>query len=205
MARRSTSVLVALLVLLATGAATLVAAPATASGGGWRASITFTKNRASQFESQVTWRVAHRAPDGSWQTVQQRSWRAGSGLPQPGGQDECHRNVGWLPDGGYRFRQYDHYRGSVIHGRVFRLSDKACGNGTVRQALFIHSEQTVGNRQCRGGAGDSPCRWDYPRINDYRSNGCIKMSPGDLAALTRLYHRQRHAHPGTAMRVTVAG
>jgi hypothetical protein len=59
----------------------------------------------------------------------------------------------------------------------------------VRHNLFLHSEQTAGNGQCRDRRGDQPCRWEFPRVNDYKSLGCIKMSPGDIAQLTALFHR----------------
>ena len=37
------------------------------------------------------------------------------------------------------------------------------------------------------------CRWEFPKINDYTSHGCIKMSPSAILALTRDYHRFFHA------------
>ena len=96
---------------------------------------------------------------------------------------------GWLPNGRYTLRQYDDYAGNLIHGRAFRLSDKRCSNGTLREQLFIHTESGAGNHQCANGPGDQICRWEDPRINDYTSHGCIKMSPSDILALTRDYHR----------------
>lgn len=171
----------------------------------WRASITFAKNRAAQFRSAMVWRVQRRVAGGGWQLVDQKSWRAGSGLPGRGGRDACVRNRGWLPDGTYAFRQYDDYPGSIIHGRAFRLSDKACGNGTVRRSLLIHSEQAPGNRECPDGPGDQACRWEVPKVNDYKSYGCIKLSPGDIADLTRRYKQQRAAHPGTRITMRVTG
>ncbi len=77
-------------------------------------------------------------------------------------------------------RQHNDYHGNVIKGRAFRLDDKACPNGKVRHQLFIHTEQGAGNRQCANRKGDQACRWEWPQVNDYKSFGCIKMSPGDL-------------------------
>ncbi len=71
---------------------------------------------------------------------------------------------------------------------MFRLSDKRCANGTLRQQLFIHTEAGPGNSQCADRRGEQICRWEFPKINDYTSHGCIKMSPHDLRALTRDYH-----------------
>ena len=122
-----------------------------------------------------------------------KGWRAGSGLPGRVGRNSCATSRGWLPNGSYQMRQYDDYHGNVIKGRAFRLDDKACPNGTVRHQLFVHSEQAAGNRQCRDRPGDQPCRWEWPRVNDYKSFGCIKMSPKDVAELVRLYHRHFHA------------
>jgi hypothetical protein len=62
-------------------------------------------------------------------------------------------------------------------------------NGTLRQQLFIHTEAGPGNTQCPDRPGDQICRWEFPQINDYTSHGCIKMSPADILALTRDYHR----------------
>ncbi|MBV9830616.1 MAG: hypothetical protein JOZ82_03410, partial [Marmoricola sp.] len=154
----------------------------------WRATITFAKNWTNQFDSRVVWRLYQRQGAG-WKLVETKSWRAGSGLPGRNGKNSCAFSRGWLPDGTYHLRQYDHYRGSVIRGRVFRLDNKNCGNGNVRHDLFLHSEQTAANTQCRNRRGDQACRWEWPRINDYKSLGCIKMAPGDLAQLTALFHR----------------
>jgi hypothetical protein len=201
-----------------------------------RASVTFTKNRADPFDGTVTWRVwkhvkvpAPVAVPGApvsapaqkpiprttkatvkvprvWKLVEQRSWRAGSGLGGARGKDPCAHNVGWLPNGSYRAKQVDDYGGNVIKGRVFNLGQHACGRGTVRHNLFIHTETGAGNKQCRNTKGDQACRWEWPAINDYRSYGCIKMSPRDLAALTRAYHRHFHAgRTYASFRVHVVG
>lgn len=37
--------------------------------------------------------------------------------------------------------------------------------------------------------GDRVCRWEYPRIDDYRSWGCINLSPGDLRELASAWRR----------------
>ena len=82
----------------------------------------------------------------------------------------------------------------VYGGRMFRLDDHVCRNGSTRRVqLFIHTEQGARNVQCPNRAGDQVCRWEMPRINDYKSAGCIKMSPGDLAALGRHFLRYFHA------------
>ena len=164
------------------------------TAGQWRASLTFAKNRKSPANSAMTWRLAKRTPDGSWELTEEQSWRAGSGMLGKRGRDECIRSTGWLPNGTYTARQYDDYPGNLIHGRAFRLSNKRCRNGTVRQNLFLHSEQGPGNHQCRDTRGDQACRWEYPRHNDYKSWGCIKMAPGDLKEAVDLF--QRHFRSG---------
>lgn len=104
-------------------------------------------------------------------------WRAGSGARTDWSND-CKRNYGWLPNGEYKTTWHTNYSGSVIHGRVIYLGDKRCSTGQVtRTELFIHSEQTVNNQQ----GNTEGTRWDGD--NDYYSNGCIKMTPGDIAAL----------------------
>ena len=151
-----------------------------------RAIITFTKNAADPSNSRLTWQLVRRATDGSSQVVEELSWRAGSGALGRAGRNECAKGRGWLPDGRYRLRFHRDYHGSLIKGRAFRLSDHRCRNGrTTRVELFIHTEQGARNTQCRNRPGDQVCRWEFPRINDYKSAGCIKMAPGDLAELSR--------------------
>jgi hypothetical protein len=157
--------------------------------GRLKAQITFVKKAAHPWRSRIIWDARRQRADGSWKVLAHDSWRAGSGLPGGSATRPCVKGHGWLPDGRYTLRQYDDYAGNLIHGRAFRLSDKRCSNGTLREQLFIHTESAVGNRQCADGPGDQICRWEFPEINDYTSHGCIKMSPADISALTRDYHR----------------
>jgi hypothetical protein len=184
--RRLLAQLATLTVLVAS---LLVAAPADSATPPWRGVLTFDKNWKNQFNSRLIWRLYQRQAGGSWKLVSTKSWRAGSGLPGKVGRNSCATSKGWLPNGTYRMRQSNDYHGHVIKGRAFRLDDKACPNGKVRHQLFVHTEQGAGSRQCADRKGDQACRWEYPRFNDYKSFGCIKMSPGDLADLVRLYHR----------------
>ena len=189
MARTKTwSLVVAVLVALLVALLAAPAAPAGAAGTatGQRAIITLTKNAADPSSSRLTWQVVRQADDGSVQVVEELSWRAGSGMLGRAGRNECAKGRGWLPDGSYRLRFSRDYPGNLIKGRAFRLSDHRCRNGrTKRVQLFIHTEQGARNTQCRNRRGDQVCRWEFPRINDYRSAGCIKMAPGDLAELSR--------------------
>jgi len=130
--------------------------------GAVRAQITFIKKPAHPWNSRITWRAVRQQVDGSWKVVAQNSWRAGSGLPGSATTNACVKGHGWLPDGRYTLRQYDDYDGTLIHGRAFRLSDKRCANGTLREQLFIHTEAGAGNTQCANAPGDQICRWEYP-------------------------------------------
>ncbi len=177
---------------LAVGSLAL-AAPAQSQAFPWKATITFDKNWKNQFDSRVIWRLFQRQ-GAAWKLVETHAWRAGSGLPGKVGRNSCATSRGWLPNGTYHLRQYNNYPGNVIHGRAFRLDDHACSSGHVRHNLFIHTEQTSGSHQCRDRRGDQSCRWEWPRINDYKSLGCIKMAPGDLTKLT--YYYQRHFAAG---------
>jgi hypothetical protein len=191
-------------VVLAGGLALAAVAPSSATGGpgggggghdpaahpgAVRAQITFVKHPAHPWNSRISWVARRQQEDGTWKTVSHDSWRAGSGLPGGSATNACVKGHGWLPDGRYSLRQYDDYAGNLIHGRAFRLSDKRCANGTLREQLFIHTEAAAGNRQCPNGPGDQICRWEFPAVNDYTSHGCIKMSPAAILALTRDYHR----------------
>jgi hypothetical protein len=184
-------------VVTATGPADATFGPGSPSGAGdtsarpgfVRARITFTKNLAHPWDSTVSWDVRRQRGDGSWDSVAHDSWRAGSGLGGAGTENACAKGEGWLPNGRYSVLQYDDYHGNLIHGRAFRLSDKRCSNGTLREQLFLHTEAGPSNTQCADAPGDQICRWEFPRINDYTSHGCIKLSPAAILALTRDYHR----------------
>ena len=167
----------------------LVATPAEAVRTSWRGVITFDKNQQHQFDSRVVWRLLKRTGNGPWKLVEKKAWRAGGGLPGRGGQDSCAKNRGWLPNGTYHLQLHRDYHGNLIKGRAFRLDDKRCPSGTQRNQLFLHTEQGAGSRQCRNQPGDQACRWEWPRINDYKSYGCIKMAPGDLRELVNVYHQ----------------
>ena len=158
------------------------AAPVATSGPQVRGVLTFVKNHAHPDRSELRWQL-FRSVTGTWQVVDQKSWRAGSGMLGKRGRNACVRNVGWLPDGSYRVRAYLDYHGRLIKGRAFGLDDKRCAHGRLRHQLFIHTEQGAHDTQCRNRSGDQACRWEYPRINDYRSHGCIKLAPTDLADL----------------------
>jgi hypothetical protein len=179
-------------------AGALAAAPQRTAGR-LSAGIVFDKNWRDPHRSRIVWRL-WRGEGKDRTLVQTRSWRAGSGYTKRS-TNACRRNDGWLPDGTYRPRLDANYGGNFIKGRAIYLGQKACANGTVRTALFIHTEQGDRSRQCPDRPGDQACRWEYPRINDYRSYGCIKMSPGDLRALTRLW--RQHFRLGYDARVHV--
>src|SRR3954451_16223543 len=193
-----------LAVLLAGGVAITVVGPSSATGGpqggggghdpaahpgAVRAQITFVKRLAHPWHSRITWVARRQQTDGTWKVVSRDSWRAGSGLPGGNATNPCVKGHGWLPNGRYTLRQYDDYPGNLIHGRAFRLADKRCPDGTLREELFIHTESAAGNQQCADGPGDQLCRWEFPKVNDYTSHGCIKMSPAAILALSRDYHR----------------
>ncbi|MGD9958534.1 hypothetical protein [Nocardioides sp.] len=165
-----------------------IAEPSSAVGARTRAIITFNKDAEHPHRSTLVWRVQKRGAGGVWSTVERESWRAGSGFEGRLATNECAKGKGWLPNGKYSVIQYDDYWGQLIKGRAFYLGNKRCRNGTLRTELFIHTETGSGNKQCRNARGDQICRWEYPAVNDYKSYGCIKMSPHDLRALVRRYH-----------------
>ncbi len=169
-------------------ASLMLAPPAGSATPPWRASITFDKNSANPSNSRLIWRLSQRTA-GKWKVVQTRSWRSGSGMLGKTGRNSCVKNKGWLPNGTYAVRQHQNYGGNLIKGRAFRIDNKRCVNGTNRVDLFIHTEQGARNRQCPNRRGDQVCRWEVPAYNDYKSAGCIKLSPTHLYQLTRLYHQ----------------
>lgn len=160
-------------------------APATATtaaaAGRLSAVITFDKRWSNPYRSRLHWRVWRHTGSGR-ELVEHRSWRAGSGFTKSS-TNACRRNDGWLPDGRYRPRLHANYWGSLIKGRAVYLGNKQCANGTLRTDLFIHTEQGDRNRQCPDRKGDQVCRWEAPRINDFRSHGCVKLTPHAMKEL----------------------
>jgi hypothetical protein len=134
--------------------------------------------------------------------VVKKSWRAGSGFRRSS-TDSCRKNDGWLPNGSYRPRLFADYGGTFVRGRAIYLGNHACRNGTVRNDLFIHTEQDRGNRQCADRKGDQACRWENPKFPDYQSYGCVKMSPGDLRELTAAWRRYFPAGSPAQVKVVV--
>lgn len=123
--------------------------------------------------------------------------RAGSGM---GNQfTTCQTNQGRLPNGWYNTGNEHHVHnknGSEIDGRVWGLQDKNCGNGTIRTALFVHTEETVTNGQnCPNNSTDDKHCWETAAW-DYRSAGCIKIShpnngfPNHVNSLNSWWHNQ---------------
>ena len=205
--RRIAVVLAAVLVAVLTPIASHDPSVAThAAGAKIRATITLNKNPVNPHRSTLVWKVERRGSQGRWRTLERVSWRAGSGLAGRPATNECAKERGWLPDGRYSFIQYHNYWGSLIRGRALHLGNKACRDGTLRTELFIHTETGSHNKQCRDRKGDQRCRWEYPRINDYKSHGCIKMSPHDLQRLVsryRDYFRAGVRYGTTKVRVRV--
>lgn len=187
------------LLLVGLGLAPQAGAARAEEGVQLRGVITFNKNWSNPQRSRLVWRV-YRHQDGKRTLVEQDAWRAGSGFTR-GSTNACRKNDGWLPNGGYQPTLHANYWGNLIKGRAISLGAKRCADGTLRTDLFIHTEQGDHNTQCADRQGDQVCRWEYPRINDYKSLGCIKMSPGDLKQLYDAW--TRHFDLGADGRVRV--
>ena len=164
------------------GLAALVAAGALAFAPPAGAFLTWLDfNRQSNTWSPLTM-VWQQIP-GKFSSV---TWRGGSGIST----NACWIGHGWLPTGWYDlWGHWDHYDGSAIKGRVFRIQDKQCWNGTWRTALFVHSEETAANGQYCPTGYDDPFCWEG--AFDYQSVGCIKISHwGDLGYLHSGWHEK---------------
>ncbi|MEU9095393.1 L,D-transpeptidase [Streptomyces sp. NPDC048428] len=153
----------AVVALPPTGATAEAVAPVT--------TLVFDKNPADPTRSTLTVYkdgVARSAP-----------FRAGSGL---GVTDECVRNKGWIPNGNWKIKLKDkRYNGQLIKGYAILLANMKCArNSTPRTEMFIHSEMNRDGSQGRTEAR----RWDG--AGDYKSNGCVKLSPSDITELFTL-------------------
>jgi hypothetical protein len=164
--------------LLAIGLQTvLVVTPASALTPGW-----FQFDRKTNTNSNLFWMRGTSNDQLQWWY-----YRAGSGTST----DECWISHGWLPGGWYdMWGMWDNYNGGVIYGRVFRLSDHTCKNGSTRRTeLFIHTEETPSQGQ---NCGYEPQCWDGD--SDYYSAGCVKVSypnhgaPNNIGAIHSQFH-----------------
>ncbi|MGW2089027.1 L,D-transpeptidase family protein [Streptomyces sp. NPDC001880] len=166
------------------------ARPGTGTGAGQNArpgptgySLKFTKNQNHPMYSTLA--LVHNG-----KAV--KSYRANSGM---GSKDTCLSNEGWLPDGTYKVKGHETNRGGwnynpnvQIQGYAIQLEDKTCtpkaGQKPVtRTDMFIHSEMLADGTQ----AIDVPLKdddfWRWDADFDYKSNGCIKLTPTDLKDL----------------------
>ncbi|MFG2334677.1 hypothetical protein ACGFMM_34455 [Streptomyces sp. NPDC048604] len=78
------------------------------------------------------------------------------------------------------------WNGSVIKGYAIHVADKTCmprpGQTAVEHTeLFIHSKMTRTGGQGRDTAGDNSDGWE--NAGDYKSLGCIKLTPADVKDL----------------------
>ncbi|MFI0927908.1 L,D-transpeptidase family protein [Streptomyces sp. NPDC021012] len=120
-------------------------------------------------------------------------YRAGSGI---GVKDDCARARGWLPNGTWKIKLKSRtYNGDLVKGYAAYLQDMKCSKGTVtRTEMLIHSEMNRDGTQGRTEAR----RWDG--VRDYKSNGCVKLSPDDIKKMFRLFDRPDFGWP-THLRV----
>lgn len=153
--------------------------------GSYNGYFVFDKNPSDPTNSKLTWKLFDlNRPQGPV-LIESKSWRAGSGN---GETNACVRNEGWLPNGKYGGTLKMNYDGSKIKGIVFALDDKKCSNGTPRTELFIHSEMAKDHGQ-DGCAGSSDSPWCWEGNSDYKSAGCIKMKPADIANAASIFEK----------------
>jgi hypothetical protein len=113
----------------------------------------------------------------------QAEYRAGSGN---GSTNPCLRNQGWMPNGTWKIKLKSRtYNGELIKGYAVWLQDMKCAPNSrvTRTEMFIHSEMNRDGSQGR----TEPRRWDGR--SDYKSNGCVKLSPNDIKKMFRLLDR----------------
>lgn len=140
----------------------------------------FTKKTNTNSKLQYQWMRTDGAPP----TIS-GEWRAGSGVNR-----SCEKGKGWLPNGTYSVRSHQHHLNGLIKGRVWQLSDKYCpGPRKIKRTeLFIHTEETEDNGQTCTSAPDDKYCWEGS--NDYKSQGCVKVSHRDIASVDTLYHNR---------------
>ncbi|MFF0477559.1 L,D-transpeptidase family protein [Streptomyces sp. NPDC004284] len=127
---------------------------------------------------------------------EQKLWsvfRAGSGT---GVTDDCSHAQGWLPNGTWKIKLKSRtYNGRLVKGYAVYLENMPCSKNTLtRKEMFIHSEM---NRDGTQGSTEAR-RWDG--VRDYKSYGCVKLSPNDIKKMFRLFDRRDFGWP-THLRV----
>ncbi|MGC4944944.1 L,D-transpeptidase [Streptomyces sp. DT224] len=159
-------------------AATVVAPPsaaATAEAAAPATALVFDKNPKAPGDSRL---LVYR--NGKLHAA----FRAGSGYGSQGTND-CAVGKGWIPNGNWRIKLKDtRYNGRLIKGYAVWLENMPCSTKrATRTEMFIHSEM---NRDGSRGKTEAR-RWDG--ASDYRSNGCVKLNPTDIAKMFRLLNR----------------
>lgn len=160
-------------------AAAAAAADTAAARAGKVGFFVFKKNHKNPAKSRLSWQEFRTFPNGRPPVlVYKKSWRAGSGN---GSKNPCLIGQGWLPNGWYGGTFISGFNGD-INGIVWHLDNKTCHNGTLRSALFIHSEMTPsGGQNC---AVEPEC-WNGN--GDYLSAGCVKVRPGHIKQAAKRY------------------
>ncbi|MFE5300668.1 L,D-transpeptidase family protein [Streptomyces sp. NPDC056632] len=103
-----------------------------------------------------------------------------------------------MPSGAYKVQaHFTHRNGNAIDGYAIQLPDKSCmpKAGTKqkpvkRTQLFIHSEMNQDGTQGLDIPGrDDSDRWEG--AGDYKSLGCIKLTPADIKDLFKRLDQAR--------------
>ncbi|MFF3932924.1 L,D-transpeptidase [Streptomyces hirsutus] len=175
--------------VLATGAVTTMAAPAAgassaphSAAAASRVALVFVKNAKDPSDSRLqVW-------NGRTHIT---TFRAGSGKGTAANRHtddgkmfrkECSVGAGWLPNGTYKPSSFEIGRNGRIKGYAIGLPNKRCNPTKAwRTGLFIHSEMTKDRKQGPRDGADSSQRWEG--VQDYKSEGCIKLHPSDIAKL----------------------
>ena len=184
------------------GVRPVVTTPAAAAAGAYRyAVITFHKNYANTFRSTLTWEVFRVTATGTGPP-----WSAGSGGPARASPADrptpAAATTAGCPTGATGRALVTRLRRQPDQGpRDLPRPEALPRTAPCAPTLFIHTEQGAGSRQCPDRPGDQLCRWEYPAINDYRSYGCVKLSPGDLHELYDAW--RRYFRLGSPPQVTV--
>ncbi|GAA2268575.1 hypothetical protein GCM10010232_71090 [Streptomyces amakusaensis] len=172
------------------GAVTTMAAPAAdaspaahSAAAASRVALVFVKNDRDPSDSRLqVWNgkthiATFRAGSGKgtaadWDTDEGRKFF----------RNECSVGAGWLPNGTYKPTSFEIGRNSRIKGYAIGLPNKRCNPTKAwRTGLFIHSEMTKDRKQGPRDDADSPQRWEG--VQDYKSEGCIKLHPSHIAKL----------------------
>ena len=152
--------------------------------------ITFHKNYREHVPLDADLGGVPGRPAATRTSLERLEWRAGSGYFRDATRLLRARTAAGCPTARYRPRLFARLPRQPDQGpRDLPRPEGLRATAPCAPTCSSTPSRAPAQRQCPDRQGDQVCRWEYPRINDYRSYGCVKLSPGDLHELYDAWRR----------------